>query len=151
VDSALVTYEKFVQPLRPDEREDFYQESKVLGELLLIPQSKFPERLRDFDAYVAGMVDGGPVQVTERARELGRLVMRPPLRLLPGPAMIPFEIVTAGLLPPMLREQYGLPWGPGQQRAYRLLAATVPRVVRFTPPLLRVWPLPGHNVTLATS
>jgi uncharacterized protein (DUF2236 family) len=151
VDSALVTYEKFVQPLRQDERDDFYQESKLLGELLLIPRSKFPESLRDFEAYVAGMIDGGPVHVTERARTLGRLVLRPQLRLVPGPAMIPFEIVTAGMLPPILREQYGLPWGPGHQRAFRLVAATVPRVVRFTPPRLRVWPLPGHNVNLATS
>src|SRR5207245_7102749 len=30
VDSALVTYVKFVQPLGDSEREDFYQESKVL-------------------------------------------------------------------------------------------------------------------------
>src|SRR5260370_30334654 len=95
------------------------------------------------------MIASGTVSVTDRARALGRLVLRPQLRLLPGPAMIPFEIVTAGLLPSMLREQYGLPWGPGQQRTFRLLAATVPRVVRFTPPLLRVWPLPGHNVKLS--
>src|ERR1700752_528734 len=31
VDSALVTYETFVRKLTPRDREDFYQESKVLG------------------------------------------------------------------------------------------------------------------------
>jgi uncharacterized protein (DUF2236 family) len=62
--------------------------------------------------------------------------------------MIPFEIVTAGLLPQSLREQYDLAWGPAQRRAFRVATATVPRVVRFTPPLLRVWPQPGRNVTL---
>ena len=151
VDSALVTYETFVQPLTDEEREDFYQESKLLGELLRIPRAKFPERLRDFDAYIAQMIDSGPVTVTDQARALGRLVLRPRLRLLPGPAMIPFEVVTAGLLPAALREQYGLPWGAAQRRAFRLAVAAVPRVVALTPPVLRVWPLPGHNVTLATS
>jgi uncharacterized protein (DUF2236 family) len=149
VDSALVTYETFVKPLTTGEREDFYQESKLLGELLRVPRSHFPERLRDFEAYIAGMIDGGPLTVTEQARALGRLVLRPRLRLLPGPAMIPFEIVTAGLLPARLREQYGLRWGPAQRRAFRMAVAAVPRVVALTPPLLRVWPLPGHNVKLA--
>jgi uncharacterized protein (DUF2236 family) len=151
VDSALLTYETFVQPLSPAEREEFFQESKVLGELLRIPRSHFPDRLRDFEAYMRRMVDGGPVRVTEQARALGRLVLRPRLRLLPGPAMIPFEVVTAGLLPPTLREQYGLPWGAAQRRAYRLALAAVPRVVAITPPVLRVWPLPGRNVSLVST
>src|SRR6266849_5994420 len=38
VDSALVTYEAFVQRLSASERDDFYQESKVAGELLGIPR-----------------------------------------------------------------------------------------------------------------
>lgn len=151
VDSALLTYETFVQPLSAAEREEFFQESKVLGELLRIPRSHFPERFHDFDAYMRRMIDEGPVRVSEQARALGRLVLRPRLRLLPGPAMIPFEVITAGLLPATLREQYGLQWGAAQRRAYRLALAAVPKVVAITPPVLRVWPLPGRNVSLATS
>lgn len=151
VDSALATYATFVQPLQRSEREEFYQESKRLGELLLIPRATFPAAIDDFDAYMATMIKSGTVSVTDRARSLGRLVLRPRLRLLPGPAMVPFEIVTAGLLPASLREQYGLAWGAAQQRAFRLATATVPRVVRLTPPLLRVWPLPGRNVSLRYS
>jgi uncharacterized protein (DUF2236 family) len=149
MDTALVTYEAFVKPLLPREREDFYQEFKLIGELLGIPKDRFPDTLRDFDSYLEGMMASGPVHVDQRARALGRLVLRPRLRLLPGPAMIPFEVVTAGLLPPLLRSQYGLAWGAGQQRAFRLAVRTVPRLVALTPPLLRVWPLPGHNVKLA--
>src|SRR5256885_2465373 len=145
VDSALVAYETFVQPLTPRERDDFYQESKLLGELLGIPRGHSPQEFGDFRRYIEDML-AGTVGVTDRARALGKLVLRPPLRLLPGPAMIPFEIITAGLLPPVLREQYGLPWGSAQRRAYRLAAAAVPKVVALTPPLLRVWPLPGHTV-----
>jgi len=83
--------------------------------------------------------------------DLARLVTRPRLRLVPGPTMIPFEVVTAGLLPPTLREQYRLPWGPAQRRAYRLMVIALPRLVAVTPPVFRVWPLPGHNVSLAPS
>jgi uncharacterized protein (DUF2236 family) len=151
VDSALVTYETFVEPLTPAQREDFYQESKLVGELLLVPPERFPDRLRDFDAYMDGMLTSGPIEVDERSRSLGRLVLRPPLRLVPGPVMIPFEVVTAGLLPATLRRQYALPWGKAQQRAFRLAVAAVPRIVALTPPVLRVWPRPGRSVGLATS
>jgi len=151
VDSALVTYQTFVAPLTTSEREDFYQESKLLGELLGIPRDRFPESLRDFDQYLHGMIAGGEVHVTPRAQTLARLVVRPRLRLLPGPLMVPFEVVTTGLLPPVLRESYGLNWGRAQQRAFRLAVAAVPRIVAVTPPVLRVWPLPGKSVKLATS
>src|ERR1700704_4267735 len=117
MDPALVCYESFVKSLLPREREDFYQEFKLLGELLGIPKDRFPETLQDFDAYVNKMIDSGEVHVDTRAKALAKVVLRPRVRLLPGPAMIPFQVVTTGLLHPVLRDQYGLAWGPGQQRA----------------------------------
>ena len=149
VDSALVTYDAFVRPLSSSQREDFYQESKVLGELLGIPGDRFPQKFLDFEEYIRSVTaPGGPVTVDDRARDLARHVLRPPLRLLPGGAMIPFEVVTAGLLPETLRDQYGLAWGRSQQRLYRFLTFALPKVVAATPPIVRVWPLPGHNVKL---
>jgi uncharacterized protein (DUF2236 family) len=151
VDSAIVTYQTFVTSLTQSEREEFYQESKLFGELLGIPRDHFPESLRDFDDYLHRMIAGGDVHVTPRAKELARLVVRPRLRLLPGPLMVPFEVVTTGLLPPALRESYGLAWGRGQQRAFKLAVAAVPRMVALTPPVLRVWPLPGRSVKLSAT
>jgi uncharacterized protein (DUF2236 family) len=145
-DTALVTYEAFVQPLLPREREEFHQEFKLLGGLLGIPADRFPGTARDFDTYLEEMVSTGPIRVDARARELAEQVMRPRVRLLPGPVMIPLNVVTTGLLTPALREQYGLPWGPGQQRAYRLVRKMLPRVIALTPPLLRVWPRPGRSI-----
>jgi uncharacterized protein (DUF2236 family) len=151
VDSAIVTYESFVKPLTARERDDFYQESKLLGELLGIPHDRFPGTHDDLREYMSSMITSGALAIDGRASELAALVLRPKLRLLPGPAMIPFEIVTAGLLPEQLRQQYGLPWGPAQRRLYRILVMAVPRMVAVTPPVLRVWPLPGHNVSLSPS
>src|SRR2546426_8425486 len=52
VDSALVTYETFVKPLAAREREAFYQESKLLGEILGIPREHFPNTYRGFNYYL---------------------------------------------------------------------------------------------------
>jgi uncharacterized protein (DUF2236 family) len=148
VDSALVTYETFVKPLSAGERDDFFQESKLMGGLLGIPDDRFPAHHRDFVEYMNGMIRGGTVQVGPLARELSRLVLRPRLLKLPGPVFVPFEIVTSGLLPPALRGQYGLSWNGPQRRVYTLAVKTVPKIIALTPPVLRVWPLPGRNVRL---
>ena len=145
-DTALVTYETFVQRLSVRERETFYQEFKLMGELLGIPSARFPDSLRGFAAYLEQMMSSGPVRVDRRALELARQVLRPGVRLLPGPVMVPLEIITTGLLPPTLREQYGLAWGPQQQRVFRLAVKTLPRIISLTPPRIRVWPLPGRTL-----
>jgi uncharacterized protein (DUF2236 family) len=145
-DTALVTYEVFVKRLLPREREEFHQEFKLLGELLGIPRDRFPNTVGDFDEYMEQMISSGPVRVDPRARELAARVMKPRVWLLRGPVMLPMNVVTTGLLAPALREQYGLSWGPRQQRVYGLAVAVVPRVIALTPPLLRVWPRPGRSI-----
>ena len=149
-DTALVTYETFVQRLLPHERDAFHKEFKLLGELLGIPRERFPNTVRDFDAYLESMVSSGPVRVDARARELAAEIMRPRVSLLPRPVMVPLNVVTTGLLTPALRAQYGLPWGRGQQRAYRLAVAVLPRVIALTPPVLRVWPRRGRSIVFTS-
>ena len=151
VDSAVVTYETFIRPLSDRAREDFYRQMNQAAELLGVPGDRFPATFSAFREYMDDMVASGTVRVEPLARELSRHVLRPQLRLVPGRAMIPFEVVTAGLLPPALREQYGLRWGRRQEQFYRLLTKALPRLIAVTPPVLRVWPLPGHNVKLASS
>jgi uncharacterized protein (DUF2236 family) len=151
VDSALLTYETFVERLSPADRDEFYQEMKLVGELLGIRRANFPETISDFELYIDQQIADGPVRVGPLARELGALVVRPRIFKLPGPVFVPLEIITAGLLPPSLRQQYGLPWGSGRRRAFALAVKTLPRVVALTPPVVRVWPLPGRNVRLSES
>ena len=120
---------------------------KLLGEMLGVPRDRFPARLADFAAYMESMI-AGPVQVDSRSYELSLQIRRPRLRLMPGLALVPLDIITAGLLPPRLRDQFRMPWGRGERRAFQMAVGALPRIVALTPPLLRVWPLPGHNVTL---
>jgi uncharacterized protein (DUF2236 family) len=149
VDTALVTYETFVRRLSNDEREDFYQEMKLLGEILRVPRDRFPESFADFTRYIDRMLTDGTLRAGRHGVVLSKLVLRPRLLRLPGKFFIPWELITTGLLPRQLRQQYGLAWGARQERLYRLFVVAVPKLVAVTPPVLRVWPLPGHNVKLA--
>lgn len=148
VDSALVTYETFVRPLSAPQREDFYQQMNEAAELLGVPRAKFPPTFAAFRAYLEEMI-ATDVRVGAVAFELSRLVLRPQVMRIPGVMFVPLELITTGLLPLPLREQYGLAWGRAQQNVFGLLTRALPRLIAVTPPVLRVWPLPGHNVRLA--
>jgi uncharacterized protein (DUF2236 family) len=148
VDSALVTYETFVRPLAARQREDFYQQMNEVAELLGVPRPKFPTTFTAFRDYVDGMT-ATELRVGDTAFELSRLVLRPRVMRIPGVMFVPLELITTGLLRDSLRQQYSLHWGRAQQSVFGLFTRALPRLIAVTPPVLRVWPLPGRNVRLS--
>ncbi|HET9782909.1 MAG TPA: oxygenase MpaB family protein [Candidatus Dormibacteraeota bacterium] len=148
VDSALTTYERFVHPLPARQREDFYQQMNQTAELLGVPHAKFPPTFKAFRDYVDEMI-ATELRVGDAALELSRLVLRPKVMRIPGAMFMPLELITTGLLPASLREQYRLSWGRVHARMFRLFTRALPLLIAVTPPVLRVWPLPGHNVRLS--
>ena len=94
-----------------------------------------------FMAYVAGMLGpDGPIQVTATGRRLGRLVVRAPLPFLPAPVAWLMTLPAVALLPPRIRDAYGLAWGPGHARLARLLDRAVRLWVHAMPRAWRAMP-----------
>jgi uncharacterized protein (DUF2236 family) len=139
IESSIATYETFVGHLSRTQWETYYSEAKVVGRLLGIPEDRFPSRLDDFDAYVDRMLRD-EVRAGELARELARHVLRPQLRLVPGPMFWPVETVTAGLLPPGLRRDYRLPWGRAERSLFALSRRVMPRLLAAMPTRVRYVP-----------
>jgi uncharacterized protein (DUF2236 family) len=139
IDSALVTYEAFVRPLAAADREAYYQEAKLTGGLLGLANSRYPGSLPEFEAYLDAMLEGDELRVDGRARELAQAVLRP-LRRVPPPAFRPLETVTAGLLPPRLRADYGLRWGRLERLGFGAVRAGLPPVIRLLPRRFRQVP-----------
>jgi uncharacterized protein (DUF2236 family) len=139
IDSALLTYRTFIGPLTGAEAEAYYQEAKPIGALLGIPANHYPRRWADFDAYLQTML-AGPVQPDETGRRLAALVLRPPIRRVPGALFAPVEVITAGLLPEGLRRAYGLRWGRPSRTLFRAARAALPSLLAVTPKAFRVVP-----------
>jgi uncharacterized protein (DUF2236 family) len=112
-------------------RATYYAETRPIGRAFGVPDALLPADLAAFERYVAEMLaPAGPVRVSDLARELARVVLRPPLAplapLLPvpsGPAAAVLRRLPAdayawtlwpsvGLLPASVRDDYGLSWGP---------------------------------------
>jgi uncharacterized protein (DUF2236 family) len=132
IESTIAVYGAWLEPLSRARQARFYEESKPLGRAFGIPDALLPADLDAFEAYYAAMLGpDGPVHPTPVARDLARSILRPPLapltKLVPwsiGPAirpvldLIPVETYawtlwpSVGLLPPAVREEYRLAWGP---------------------------------------
>lgn len=141
IDSTIVAYDAWIEPLSRERRAAFYEETRPIGRAFGLPNRLLPADLEAFEAYVAGMLGpGGPVRVSAVARELGQVVTRPPLAPLAawlpfGPSLRPLlaRVPLAayawtlwpalGLLPPEVREAYRLPWGAREQLVSRWLVA----------------------------
>lgn len=140
IDSALDAYERFVAPLSAAEREAYYTETKPLGALLGLPASAYPATYADFAAWWQRMLDGDELRVDERARGLCRAVLQPKISLLPRSLWRPLVALTAGLLPPPIREAYELPWGSRERRLSARLTQVL-RAARHLPAPLRCVPI----------
>jgi uncharacterized protein (DUF2236 family) len=118
IDSALLVHNRFVRPLCAEETQRYYDDMRALSALLGVPTSALPATATDFDSYVRDAL--ARLEVSDAARAIAEDLFRP----LPGsgPAMPLARELTAGLLPPRLRRQFGLSWDPG--RAAVLQTAT---------------------------
>jgi uncharacterized protein (DUF2236 family) len=141
VDSTIVAYDAWLEPLSRARRAGFYAETRPVARAFGVPEALLPPDLDAFERYLERMLaPDGPVQVSDTARELGRAVLRPPLAplatWLPGgsairPLLARVPAVTyawtlwpaVGLLPERIREGYELDWGVRERLVSRWLVA----------------------------
>lgn len=135
-DSAQAVYETFVRRLDEDERERFWQDYLLVGELFGLPRTAAPRNYLGYRDYMAERLASDDLHVTPEARALGRKVaFELPVDRHRLPALAVTNFAVAGLLPDRVRRLYGLPWNGAARLAFEGLAisqrATAPLVPGF--------------------
>jgi uncharacterized protein (DUF2236 family) len=139
--TSVQAYERWVGPLSPQERETFWQEAREYGQLLGIPLEKSPVDWTALTDYWRRMLDPtGPVQVTPTAGRLASSIIRPPIPLVPGPVVDLLMLPSLALLPPRIRDAYGVPWGPAWRVSARIMDLLLRLWVRALPQAWRSLP-----------
>ena len=129
-DSAMLVYSKYVRRLDGSDRDALWQDYRVVGERFGLAGDQMPLSGADFDAYMAGMLAGDDLFVSERARELAiGIVLHPPVPLHLRPMRELVNQITVGLLPPRVRRMYGFSWDPVRSVALHGGAEYVKRVL----------------------
>ena len=145
IDSTIVAYDAWIEPLSAVRRERFYAETRPIGRAFGIPDELLPVSYDAFADYVAAMLGAqGPVHPTPTARALAFAILHPPLSpLLPGAlgqaaGRLPRSAVTwtmwpsVALLPIGVRDEFGFAW----DRPRRLAAAWLTAGIRAWRPLV---------------
>lgn len=140
VESALLIYTRYVGPLKVADVEAYYEEQKrflaACGAPAELAPATFAEFMRWYDETVEHVLE-----VTPAALDVKDAILRP--RRLPLPLRPLFDalnLATVGLLPPTLREGYGLGWGPQRERLLGAQTTLVRRLMPLVPALVRELP-----------
>jgi uncharacterized protein (DUF2236 family) len=86
------------------------------------------------------MFTSGTLVVGGQARTLATAVLAPSVARLVPPLASWNRLVAIGLLPPEIRQQYGLTWTATNQRRFERSVARVRSVRRTLPDFLALWP-----------
>ncbi len=140
VDSALRTYERFVQPLSPAARRRYYAESKIVARLFGVPERLIPPMWLAFERYMRDMLDGDVLAVGPAGRAIADSILDPPMPIGLRQVVSATGFFTAGLLPPALRTRYGLEWNAGREQVLAASAAAIRAALPLLPALLRYFP-----------
>ncbi|TMD43612.1 MAG: DUF2236 domain-containing protein [Chloroflexi bacterium] len=138
--SAIRAYRAFVARLSDEDANRYYEDTKEIGVLLGLSRSMYPSDFEALNGYIEAMIDAGEVRVSADALRMGRIVQQPHFPGVPRMAFTPLRTITAGLLPPRLREQYDLAWRRPDRLLFKSCQAILPGFLRITPAPIRFLP-----------
>ncbi len=140
VDTSVQVHGLVFEPLGDDECERFLVEQHRVAHACGVEEGTCPATWPGFKSYFDRVI-AEELRITDGARDVAASISDP--RMLPRPlggyAAKTGDALTAGLLPPPVREAYGLRWDGEVERRYRRAIRNLRVAARLTPgPLRRI-------------
>jgi uncharacterized protein (DUF2236 family) len=150
-DSALDMHERVYGPLDDASAEQIYHDYAILGTALQVPSGLWPADRAAFREYWSGELRALRADTT--TRRVAHALLHPTAAPFWLRAAMPLaRLVTAGLLPPSIRDAFELPWSPARRRAFagvmafvRVAYPRLPRALRHLPRDLALRRPPGRG------
>ncbi|HEV3000418.1 MAG TPA: oxygenase MpaB family protein [Solirubrobacteraceae bacterium] len=143
VESAVLVYTRYVAPLPARELAAYYEEQQRFAVACGVPEGHWPATwprfMRWYDEWLRD-----ECTVSDDSRAIARAIVDPRLPGLLKPAARPavelLNLATVGLTPAVVRERYGLEWGPRRERLLGASTGAVRRLLPLLPSLVRELP-----------
>jgi uncharacterized protein (DUF2236 family) len=116
--TSVMAYEMGFGPLSDADREAYYQDTRRFARLFGLGDAVVPSSWPAFEAYCATTLASGELAVGRPAREIAGFLLAPPSLPFRAAARW-YRMLTAGMLPPRLREAFGLAFSRSDALAYR--------------------------------
>jgi uncharacterized protein (DUF2236 family) len=131
---AVSLYETLERPLSEDEREDFWQDYLLVGELFGLSPDNAPRTYTDFQQYMKDRLSGGELHLTEAAKSMGEeICFNTPIPRFPKASREIMNLIMRGMLPEEVREMYGIAYSPVQAAAFRATVLSIRLGGNFLP------------------
>jgi uncharacterized protein (DUF2236 family) len=135
VESAVIAYDCALGPLPAPEREQYYAESCTLAGLFGLPAAALPENWEAFLAYNRRMHESDVLGVSSEARLYAAKLLAGSGSWVHPPFW--YRALTAAWLPPRLREEFSLDFGPAAQAEVKGATRRIPGIYRRLPAEVR--------------
>jgi uncharacterized protein (DUF2236 family) len=139
VDSTILVYERLVRPLSPEEADTYCRDARHVSARLGLDVEALPSSAAALREHVQTRLASGEIAVGADARHLAAGILTPPFRIAYWPAYRLHALLTVGLLPPSLRQEYGLEWRDRDERALDRWCARARMLRSFLPRSLATW------------
>jgi len=140
LDSIPPMYDRVVAPLSMAERDAYCEEAAAIAIALGARDADVPRTWAALRRYVDTTLASGTIAVGAQARELADAVLAPPGARAVWPVARVNRLVTLGLLPAAVREQYGFPWSRNAERRVEAVLGVMRMFRRGAPRWLACWP-----------
>jgi uncharacterized protein (DUF2236 family) len=147
-DTVIEVDRRYVGRMRRADRAAYYEESKALADAFGVPADLVPG---DYDAFRDYMADRiATLRPSAASREIARTLVVPRVRFVPGPAWLPFTLVTTELLPTRMRRELGIrDLNPAELAAVRALRVGARNGIGLLPEALSANPLTARSIRAA--
>lgn len=137
-DTALRVHDMFLPALTREEQDQYWREALRFAALFGLTAEVMPKSFEEFETYIKETVSGELLSVGPEARNIADHLLRGKggIRALPKW----YIAVTAGLMPPDLRDAYGLTFGPVDRRRAERAVKRLQRLYPVLPAKLRYAP-----------
>jgi uncharacterized protein (DUF2236 family) len=139
-ETSIAMHETLVGPLTPEIKERYYRETTRFAALFGLDRDELPEDWNAFLDYNRRMWESTDLAVGAVGREIAGYLFTPSDPVFEPPASW-LRTLTAGLLPPSVRERFGLAFDVRERRSFerslRALRSWLPRLpprLRYVPP-----------------
>lgn len=139
LDSIVLVYERLVAPLSAAERDAYCRDAAPVAVDLNARPDQVPLTWADVRAQIDRMSASGALVVSPQARALARALIEPSFAALVRPLARVNRLVTFGLLPPAIREQYGVAWTGDDEAALERWLDRIRRLRRLAPTAVAWW------------
>ncbi len=140
LDSIPLAYERLVAPLSAAERDAYCEETAAIAVALGARDADIPRSQAALDGYMKATIGSGAIAVGVDAHQLATTVLAPPIGRLVWPATRVNRLVTIGLLPAAVREQYGFTWSARDERRLGRVLRVITHIRRRVPARIALWP-----------